>query len=39
MYYVPESLKSEGMLAVEIIKNDRQQVFALPAPYPTRCHP
>ena len=25
MYYGPESLKSEGMLAVEIIENDCQQ--------------
>ena len=24
MYYGPESLKSEGMLAVEITENDRQ---------------
>ena len=26
MHYGPESQKSEGMLAVEITKNDRQQV-------------
>ena len=32
MYYVPESLKSEGMLAVEIIKNDRQHT-----PTPRLC--
>jgi len=25
MHYSPESLKSEGMLAVEITENDRQQ--------------
>jgi len=25
MYYGPESMKSEGMLAVEITENDRQQ--------------
>ena len=25
MHYGPESLKSEGMLAVEITENDRQQ--------------
>ena len=25
MYYGPESLKSKGMLVVEIIENDRQQ--------------
>ena len=29
MYYGPESLKSEGMLAVEITENDRQQIAAL----------
>ena len=30
MYYGPESLKSEEMLAVEITKNDRQQSDYIP---------
>ena len=29
MYYGPESMKSEGMLAVEITENDRQQCSCL----------
>ena len=32
MYYGPESLKSEGMLALEIIENDRQHT-----PTPRLC--
>ena len=32
MYYGPESLKSEGMLAVEITENDRQHT-----PTPRLC--
>ena len=32
MYYGPESLKSEGMLVVEIIENDRQHT-----PTPRLC--
>ena len=29
MHYGPESLKSEGMLVVEITENDRQQLAGL----------
>ena len=31
MYYGPKSLKSEGMLAVEITENDHQQWAAPPS--------